>query len=396
MDIDFAAWMGLALRWFHLMAGIMWIGTSFYFIWLGNALKPPTGEDDKKAGVAGEVWAVHGGGFYHKKKYAVAPDHMPDDLHWFKWEAYLTWLSGILLLTLIYYSDANLYLIDREKMILHRADAVLIGVAFIAGGWFVYDALCKSDIGKNNSLFGIIWFALLTATTYVLCQIFSGRGAFIHVGAIVGTVMAANVFAVIIPNQKIAVATLLKGKKPDPRLGKQAGQRSLHNNYMTLPVLLIMISNHYPMLFSHPYNWLILAGLSASSLSIREFFNRQDRGITNHWFVVAGVAGFILVALGASIHDKPVATSPTSVSAAQIFTLIQTHCSACHSATPKHAGIHTAPNGVMFDTLAEIKKYAPRIEQQTVKTKAMPLGNETHMTDEERATLGIWLSQLPR
>lgn len=395
MDIDFSAWLGLALRWFHLMAGIMWIGTSFYFVWLGNALRPPTAEADKKAGVEGELWAVHGGGFYHKKKYKVAPDHMPEDLHWFKWEAYLTWLSGIFLLVLIYYCNARMYLIDTTKMFLDPSEAVLIGVAFIAGGWLFYDTLCKSDIGKNNALFGGIWFLCLTAAAYALNHIFTGRGAFIHVGAIIGTVMAANVFAVIIPNQKKTVASLLAGEKPDPRLGKKAGQRSLHNNYMTLPVLLIMISIHYPMLYTSHYNWLILAGLSAASWCVREFFNQEECGNTNYGYIAAGVAGFVVVALSVSVNTKP-PVQTGAVSEAEVRAIVRTHCSSCHSDTPTYVGIEAASAGVMFDTMEQIKKYAPRIQERAVRNQDMPIGNETHMTAEERQKLGAWLDQLPR
>lgn len=389
MDIDYTAWLGLALRWFHLMFGILWIGTSFYFIWLGNALKPPQKPEDEKAGVEGELWAVHGGGFYHKKKYKVAPDHMPEELHWFKWEAYLTWFSGILLLILIYYYGASLYLIDRAKVDLTPFQAIFTGIGFIVGGWFFYDELCKSPIGKNNRLFGLIWFAALTAAAYVLSQIFSGRGAFIHVGAIIGTVMAANVFAIIIPNQKKTVAALLAGKKPDPSLGKKAGQRSLHNNYMTLPVLLIMISNHYPMLVSHSYNWLILAGLSAAAWAVREFFNLSDKGIVNYRYMVAGIAGFILVMLAASINTKPAIVAAGDVSMAEVRAIIRTHCSSCHSDTPTYEGITTAPAGVMFDTMDQIKKYAPRILERAVEHDTMPPGNGTGMTVEEREKLRV-------
>ena len=280
----------MALRWLHVITGIAWIGASFYFIWLDNSLTPPS---DKKDGASGELWAVHGGGFYHNKKYNVAPEHMPENLHWFKWEAYFTWISGFLLLSLVYYYGASLYLIDKARMDLTPIQAVFTGLCFIFGGWIFYDELCKSPIGKNNRLFGIVWFAALTAAAYALCHIFSGRGAYIHVGAILGTVMVANVFMVIIPNQKKVVAALLADKKPDPKLGIQAKQRSVHNNYMALPVLLIMISNHYPMLYSGSYNWLVLAGLGAAAWPIRQFFNLKHKGIVNYWYPVAGVAGIV-------------------------------------------------------------------------------------------------------
>lgn len=393
MQIDIVAWLGILLRWFHIMAGIMWIGTSFYFIWLGNALRAPkAGSDDEKAGVEGELWAVHGGGFYHKKKYKVAPDFMPEDLHWFKWEAYLTFISGMLLLALVYYYAADLYLIDHTKMMLDRSEAILIGLGSIVGAWIFYDMLCKSDIGKNNGVFGVIWFCALTASTWALDQVFTGRGAFIHVGAMIGTVMAVNVFAIIIPNQKKAVAALLAGVKPDPRLGKKAGQRSLHNNYMTLPVLLVMISNHYPVLFGHEYNWLVLAGLSAAVWPVREFFNQQEKGRTNYLYLVGAAFAFVIVIVLASY--RPAALSPAQ--AAQVpFTevkkIVRTHCVSCHSDTPTHDRISEAPLGVMFDTAEQIKAQAPRIIEQAVDHDTMPLGNETNMTAEERGKLGVGL-----
>jgi uncharacterized membrane protein len=399
MDLDFASWLSLGIRWFHVIAGIAWIGSSFYFVWLDNSLKPPASKQDKDAGVGGELWAVHGGGFYHKKKYKVAPPDMPEDLHWFKWEAYATFISGFALLCLVYYYGASLYLIDNAKMHLEPAQATVLGLAFLTGGWVFYDALCQSWIGRKPRLFSFIWFAALTGAAWLLGQIFSGRGAFIHVGAMIGTVMALNVFAVIIPNQKVAVAAMLRGERPNPRYGLIAKQRSMHNNYMTLPVIMIMISNHYPMLYSGPHAWLILAGLSAAAWPLRQFFNLKHKGVVNYWYPVAGVAGYIFVMLAASGSFKvasPVVKSAEAVSPQEVRQLVRTHCSACHSDTPVHAGIATAPQGVMFDTMDEIKKYAPRIEEQAVKNTNMPQGNETKMTPEERRKLGIGLDALQR
>jgi uncharacterized membrane protein len=396
MAIDFTSWIGLVLRWFHLMVGIMWIGASFYFVWLDLALRPPTRAEDKEAGVCGELWAVHGGGFYNNKKYLVAPPGMPEELHWFKWEAYLTFISGFLLLCTVYYLNAKLYLIDDTVMHLQPRQAILIGLAFIAGGWIVYDTLCKSPLGRDDRLVGLIWAGVLVASAYALCHIFSGRGAFIHVGAMIGTVMAANVFAIIIPNQKKTVALMLKGEKPPAHYGQTAKQRSMHNNYMTLPVLLIMISNHYPMLYTVPYNWLILSALCAASVPIREFFNQKDRGNTNYGYAAAGVAGFIIVMIAASraIAPAPATVAGARVSPKEVRRIVRTHCSPCHSDTPLHAGIPTAPKGIMFDTMDEIKQHAAEIEQQAVKSTYMPLGNETGMTTEERARLGAGLQAL--
>jgi len=397
MEIDLSSWLGLALRWVHLITGIAWIGSSFYFIWLDNSLKPPADPKDKKDGVGGELWAVHGGGFYHKKKYQVAPDHMPDDLHWFKWEAYATWISGFLLMCLVYYYGAGLYLIDRAKLDLHPVDATLIGLGFIAGGWVGYDLLCKSPLGKDNRVFCLVWFALMTAATYMLCQIFSGRGAFIHAGAMIGTAMAANVFMVIIPNQKKTVAALLKGEKPDPALGKTAKQRSLHNNYMTLPVLLVMISNHYPMLYAVPYNWAILAGLCAAAWPIREFFNQKHKGNTDHRYLVAGAAGFVLVMLAASWLQTQAKlermANAGKVDDVAVMEIVKTHCTACHAKTPVHESVDAAPLDVTLETLKDLRQHAVRVMAQTVDADTMPLGNETGMTAEERALLGLWIEQ---
>jgi uncharacterized membrane protein len=395
--MDIATWLNIAVRWFHVIAGITWIGSSFYFIWLDNALKAPTDAADKKNGVGGEVWAVHGGGFYHKKKYGVAPSFMPADLHWFKWEAYATWTSGFLLLILIYYFNADLYLIDKGKMDLSPPQAIVTGLAFIGGGWLFYDNLCKSRIGGNNKLFGVIWFLALAVSGYFLNHIFSGRGMFIHIGAMTGTAMAANVFAIIIPNQKIVVADLLAGRTPDPKYGKKAKQRSTHNNYMTLPVVLIMISNHYPILYDNPLNWLVLAGVAVASLSMRHFFNLKHKGQENYTYLFMGTVIYVLV-LGMLTGGKELAvpTGGAAVTDAEARAIIRTHCSACHSDMPTHASVSEAPQGLMYDKMDEIRLNAPRIYEQAVEHEAMPLGNETKMTREERDRLGAWLKSVEK
>ncbi|PCI48428.1 MAG: hypothetical protein COB49_06060 [Alphaproteobacteria bacterium] len=393
MDVDVVSWLSLAIRWLHLITGIAWIGSSFYFIWLDNSLKKPTSREDLDMGVGGELWAVHGGGFYHKKKYQVAPDHMPDDLHWFKWEAYFTWISGFMLLAVIYYYGASLFLIDPAKMALLPWQAIGISLAFMVGGWIFYDLLCKSRIGENNKLFGLIWFMALTLAAYGLSQIFTDRAAYIHVGVIIGTVMAANVFMVIIPNQKKTVASLLKGEEADPSLGIKAKQRSLHNNYMTLPVLLIMVSNHYPILFGHDYGWLILAGLGIAACLIRHFFNLKHKGEINYLYPAAGVAAFIAVMLMASYSGKVVTGAAEDIAVTDIRIMINRHCVACHSDVPTHEAFAEAPLGVMFDKMDEVIRYRTKIIEQAVKSDIMPLGNETTMTEDDRIKLGMWLSQ---
>lgn len=399
MEIDWVQWLGMALRWFHMIAGIAWIGASFYFIWLDNSLKPSKNKDDKKLGVGGELWAVHGGGFYHKKKYQVAPKHMPKDLHWFKWEAYFTWISGVLLLSLIYYYGADIFLIDQSKMDLTQTQAIVIGLGFLAGGWIFYDMLCKSPIGEDDALFGAVWFMALAVVAYALCQVFSDRGAFVHVGALIGTVMAFNVFVIIIPNQKIVVADLIAGVTPDAAYGIKAKQRSLHNNYMTLPVLLVMVASHYPVMMGHDYNWLILAGMAAISMPIRHFFNLQHKGITDYRYPVLGVVGFIFIVLMASNYQGKLSMVELTTGAAttqEARQIVQSHCVMCHSETPTHKSFSTPPAGIMFDKMSEIIQHAPRIYDQikTGKVKTghmMPPGNFTGMTEQEREKLAKWI-----
>ena len=273
MAFDLSEWLNLALRWLHLMAGIAWIGSSFYFVWLDNHLTKPAEGD-----ASGELWSVHGGGFYHNQKYQVAPSAMPEQLHWFKWEAYFTWISGFSLLVLIYYVGAQSYLIDPAKAALSPAAAIAIGLAAQALGWLVYDLLCRSPVGSSNLVLGVFWFACLLWAAALLDSLFNARAAYMHVGAIIGTVMVANVFFIIIPNQRKVVADLVAGRTPDPALGAAAKQRSLHNNYMTLPVLFIMISHHYPMTYGAERPWLVLALLGLTGVAVRHVFNLRGRG----------------------------------------------------------------------------------------------------------------------
>ncbi len=388
MSFDLAAWLNLAIRWLHLTAGIAWIGASFYFVWLDNNLSEP---DPPREGVKGELWAVHGGGFYHSQKYLNAPAQMPGHLHWFKWEAYTTWLSGFALLIVLYYWQAPIYLIDRARMDLTQWQAIGTGLAFIFGGLAVYEGLCRSPIGKNGKLFGALWFAFLTAAAYAMTCIFSDRGAFIHVGAIIGTAMVGNVFLVIIPNQTKIVRTMLAGGTPDPRLGAMGKQRSVHNNYMTLPVLFIMISNHYPIITGHSLSWLLLAMLAAAAVSIRQFFTLRHFGQFGPGYLFTAFILFYLTAMVATVVQPKTAVAAKNVGFATAEAIIDKHCVACHSATPTHRGISAPPNGTAYDTPDEIVKYAPKIYERAVATTSMPLGNETGITDQERADLGAWI-----
>ena len=321
----------------------------------------------------------------------VAPEGMPDELHWFKWEAYTTWISGMLLLALIFYVGADLNLIDATRLALAPWQAIGMGLGVLAAGWLVYDALCRSAVGQNLKLFGAVWFGMLTAAGWGLTRMFSDRGAVMHLGAIIGTVMVANVFLIIIPNQRKVVAQVLAGQAADPTLGKQAKQRSVHNNYMTLPVLLIMLSNHYPMIVSSPLNWLWLAALGLVGWTIRHFFNLKNAGKLRYDVLAFGALGFVTVAvLNASLSPKPiegVAVPPFT----EVRAIVDRNCVMCHAARPTHKGVPTAPNGVMFDTDEELVAHAPKIYERAVATHAMPQGDATHMTDLERAKLGAWI-----
>jgi uncharacterized membrane protein len=389
MGFDPAVWVGLALRWLHLIAGIAWIGASFYFVWLDNSLTAP---EPPRPGVKGELWAVHGGGFYHSQKYMVAPPDLPAHLHWFKWEAYTTWLSGFALLCVLYYWQAGVYLIDPAKAAFSRPQAIAVGLAFIGGGLAVYESLCRSPLIDRPRLFGAVWFAVLTAAAWGLTRVFSDRGAFIHVGAIIGTAMVGNVFLVIIPNQTRIVAAMRAGTPVDPRLGAMGKQRSVHNNYMTLPVLFIMISNHYPVVTGHPLSWLLLALISAAGVSIRHFFNLRHVGRVEPVYLGIGAILFVAVAAIATFaRPASAVASADEVSFVQADAIVQRHCVMCHAAVPTHAGIAAPPAGVLLDTPEHMARFAPRIYDMAVATKAMPLGNETGMTDAERARLGAWI-----
>ncbi len=385
-------WLNLLLRWLHVVAGIAWIGSSFYFIWLDNHLEPPRDPADDGKGVGGEVWSVHGGGFYHAQKYKVAPQVLPETLHWFKWEAYTTWLSGILLTALLYWYGAGIYLVDPAVADLGAVAAVAIAIAFIAGGWMVYDVLCKSPLAKDARVFAGVLLLLCTVLAWSLCQLFGGRGAYIHFGIVLGTIMAANVFFVIIPGQKQMVRAAERGEAPDPAPGIRAKQRSVHNTYFTLPVLFVMTSNHYAMAFGHEYNWLILVGIALAGALIRVWFVARHKGRASPAPLLIAVV--ILAAVAIAIAPRSAGTAANGVSFDQVRNVINARCTSCHSAAPVHPAFPVAPLGIRFDTDAQIVADADRIHQQTVVTRVMPIGNLTAMTDEERRILDAWYQQL--
>ncbi len=381
-------WLGLLGRWLHFIVGIAWIGSSFYFVWLDNHLEPPKVKADADKGVGGELWSVHGGGFYHAQKYAVAPAQLPETLHWFKWEAYTTWLSGMFLLGLIYWLGADVYLVDAEVRDLAPGTAVAIGAGFLAGGWLVYDALCRSPLGNRAGALAGVLFVLLGVAAWGLCQLFSGRGAYIHYGAMLGTIMVANVFFVIIPGQRDLVAAKREAREPDPIHGIRGKQRSVHNTYFTLPVLLVMISNHFAGTYGHRYNWLILIALSAGGALVRVWFVARHKGAASP--VPLGAAAVIFVAVLAALVPTSMPAGAAAPSFAEVRQVIVARCASCHAATPTQPGFTAAPKGIALETDQQILDQAAQIHQQSVLTAAMPIANLTGMTDEERALLGRW------
>ena len=391
MEIAWQDWAGLFIRWLHLATGITWIGTSFYFIWLDQSLRR---RQQLTTGVDGESWIVHGGGFYHVQKYMVAPEQLPEELHWFKYEAYFTWLSGFALMAVMYYFGAETFLIDRDRADISVPIAVMVSLAFLAGGWLVYDLLCRSTVGRHTGPLALAVFVLIVLVSWGLSQLFSDRATFLHVGSVIGTIMSANVFFIIIPNQKKVVADLKAGRQPAAELGQQAKQRSLHNNYLTLPVLLLMVSAHYPLLFAGQatWGWLVIALVLLIGGVVRHFFNTWHtgaRGSALLWqWPLAVLLGVVLAIFLSTRQTMPLTVS---VSDGRALAIIQMHCVACHAATPTHRGFKNPPAGLTLDTRKTVILAAERVMSQAVLSKAMPLGNATGMTDTERAELGTWL-----
>jgi uncharacterized membrane protein len=414
-------WLNLVLRWSHLITGIAWIGASFYFVWLDNSIRAPApGSALAQKGVSGELWAVHGGGFYNPQKYLLAPTELPADLHWFKWEAYATWLTGFALLIVLYYCNPQAMMIDKSVADLSSWQAIAIGIATLVVGWAAYDGLCRSPLGKRDALLGIVMFGFTVAATFFLTHVFSGRAAFLHVGAMIGTMMVGNVLMVIIPGQRKMVEAMRRGQAPDPIYGQRGKQRSVHNNYFTLPVIFIMISNHYAMTWSHKWSWLILAVIMAAGVLIRHFFNLRHKGIVDWRFPAAGIALLAGVAVAiapprppprpvpgatavmpapaANTGAAPGVAAPPVASAtpeagndfARVKSIVDQRCAGCHAAQPTQPGFATAPAGILLDTPERIHQYSARIYQQAVQLKAMPLANLTNITDDERAALGAW------
>ncbi|MEE9455170.1 MAG: urate hydroxylase PuuD [Paracoccaceae bacterium] len=392
-------WLAFAVRWVHVITAIAWIGSSFYFIALDLGLRR---RENMAVGAHGEEWQVHGGGFYHIQKYLVAPDAMPQHLTWFKWESYATWLSGFALLMLVYYGGAELFLINTDGLEIPIWGAITLSLTSIFGGWFAYDLLCKSRFGQDNTRLMILLYIILVALAWGFSQVFTGRAAFLHLGAITATIMSANVFVTIIPNQKIVVADLIAGRRPDPKYGRIAKQRSTHNNYLTLPVIFLMLSNHYPLAFATEFSWVIASLVFLMGVTIRHYFNcRHARSGNPRWTWVVTTALFLIIIWLSTVPK--ILSAPTEVSlnareerllAAVEFEAVRDtilgRCSMCHGAEVYWDGIARAPKGVLLEEDHQIAQSARQIYLQAGRSHAMPPGNVTYMEPAERALIVTW------
>ena len=385
-------WLDFLARWLHVVAGIAWIGTSFYFVAVDNHLRSPEDPADARRGVAGEEWEIHGGGFYQVQKYRVAPPKLPEPLHWFKWEAYTTWLSGFALLIVLYYVNANTYLVDRSVADLTSTEAILISIGLLVVAWVVYDALCRAI--PSQLVLAVAVIALTTVAAWGCSQLFSGRAAYVQVGAMLGTIMAANVFVVIIPAHHKLLRAMKEGREPDPAPGIRAKERSVHNNYLTLPVLFAMLSPHFPATYGHSYSWLILVVMMLIGAWIRLYFNLRHVGY-NAWPILV-TAALAIAAVAVAIRPQggsggTGAANGEVVPFVRAQSIVQERCVPCHSSNPSR--MDSPPLGITFDTPEQIKARADQIEQVAVESTVMPLGNATEMTAAERATLGAWIRQ---
>ncbi|MEL7099472.1 MAG: urate hydroxylase PuuD [Pseudomonadota bacterium] len=393
---DFAvlwSWAEFAVRWLHVITAIAWIGSSFYFIALDLGLHR---DRNLASGADGEEWQVHGGGFYHIQKYLVAPQNMPDGLVWFKWESYATWLSGFALLAIVYYLGADYYLIDPAIADLTRWQAIAISVASLGFGWLAYNQICKTFVNADQTVLMVALFAVLVFMSWFYAQVFTGRAALLHLGAFTATIMSANVFAIIIPNQKIVVADLMAGRTPDAKYGKIAKQRSTHNNYLTLPVIFLMLSNHYPLAFASSANWIIAALVFLMGVTIRHWFNtRHARGGTPYWTWGATVVLFLIIAwlsTAPMFRTEPAEIARLSAADgfAEVHEIVVGRCSMCHAAEPVWPGLYWAPKGVMLETRAQVTRHARDIYLQSGVSHAMPPANITGLPQADRDTIVAW------
>ena len=393
MEAHLHMWLSLLVRWSHFIVGVAWIGASFYFNWLENHLQ----RQNQPEGTAGDLWAVHGGGFYYLKKFAVAPGDLPPQLHWFKWEAYTTWLSGMALLIIVFYWNAQTYMLDPQVSGINPATAIAIGILSLLSSWIVYDLLCCSDLSRHEGLlagFILAWFVLLAWT---LSTWLSGRAAYIHVGAAIGTIMVANVFRVIIPAQKDLVSAVTENRTPEASKGRRALQRSRHNNYLTLPVLFIMISSHYPATYNHSQNWLVLLLFSLAAVAIRHYFNIRHLPGFRAWPLIPALlllASLVFVTAPKSALVGKAGDSPRTVPTSEVFVIVEQRCTSCHARVPSFEGFPTAPLGIELDSPSKLEQHAERVYQTVVVTRVMPLANLTQITDSERTLVARWFEGL--
>lgn len=384
-------WLNLIIRWLHIIFGIAWVGASFYFVFLENSINRT---EDLRDELAGNLWAIHGGGFYFLEKYKIAPQKIPKHLHWFKYEAYFTWLTGTFLLIIVYYFNANTFLLNPEFPRLTSEVAIIVGLASILISWFFYDIICQTSLlaPEKRPIFFAIMFLYLLGMAYLLTTIFAPRAAYIHIGAIMGTMMAGNVFFVIIPAQKAMVFAAKEGRLPDAEISKRAGWRSYHNNYFTLPVLFIMISNHYPVTFGHEHNVLVLSLIGLAGAGIKHFHNQWERGEANRWVVPTALA-FIAAAIYITAPKTIDISAEPKVPFAEVYEIIKIRCQPCHAKNNTDDVFTTAQGGMMFDTPIQIKLNKDNILNRAVITKTMPQGNKTKITEAEREKIGIWIQQ---
>ena len=384
-------WLDLVVRWIHIIVGIAWIGTSFYFNWLDSRLDREIDNEN----IEGELWSVHSGGFYHINKLKGPPTNFPKELHWFKWEAYTTWISGFVLLIIIYYLNAEGIMIDKNINDINSFTAIIISLIFLLGSWFLYDFLCKSIIINNTVFFTLTCLFLSILASYILTNIFGSRAAYIHVGACLGTIMAANVFRVIIPSQKNMVDAALTNEKPDLQKGIDAKIRSIHNNYITLPVLFIMISSHFPFTYGHKFNWLILALISIIGATVRHYFNLRNKKQHKVWILPLAALGMICLMIYVSIpkiiKNEQRTSLDNQVSFQEINNIIMYRCGVCHASNPTFEGFEDPPLGIIFDTPEDIMKNINKIKAQTINSDIMPPGNLTGMTENERNKIRSWI-----
>lgn len=392
MDPYITEWLNLVIRFAHLITGIAWIGASFYFVWLDNHLETPPAEKADK-GIGGDLWAIHGGGFYEVAKYKLAPPKMPATLHWFKWEAYTTWITGFLLMSLMFYVGAEAYLIDKRVADLTQMQAILCGIGSIVVGVGIYEFLVRTKLRNHGIILGLILIVLATALSYGLTQIFSARGAYMHMGAIIGTIMAGNVFFGIMPSQRALVKAVEEGKAPDPAYGLNAKVRSTHNTYTTLPIIFIMISNHYPMTFNHSANWLVLIAIILITAAVRQYFVLRHFGKQKPLILVASVVATVVLAVAIAPRAPEITTAQQQqvITDQQVTQIIEQRCGTCHAENPTDEVFTIAPSGIIFSDIDTIKQWAPRIKARVIDAKDMPFMNKTEMTDQERTRIAIWL-----